>query len=366
MKRALPLIIIVLTVVFVAAGTIRKGESNSNSPEGAVQALFAHAKSSDWQGAFRYVANTSDINANDFRDDLAGRNGSLRTYSSLQSADTSVLHQNGNEALVRTALTYSSAVGPIHDTRDLKVVREGSDWKVAWPVDKQPKVPPQVIPVNYLRWDIVTRGANDDWGAQNVDAPKVRITSMNAVEKDGSTIILGEIVNEDTVPGFVTVNATLLGKDNSTIGEETSFDKMTHSLLPREVSPFRIDFPGVALKNVKSVRMQPNSMLVAASADPTIGVLHQRLENDSLGHKVLRGELINQSGQTVNIPHVIATWYDNSGKIIWVNDAYVDHALLPTTPQPFQIAVRDDVAPNVHTYRVTVNQYSSEKAGGGQ
>jgi hypothetical protein len=364
MKRALPLAIIVLTVIFVAAGTVRTNPARPDNPQGAVQALFEHAKARDWKGAFQYVANASNLSEPDFEGDLAGRNGSLRTYSALEKVDTSVLHESGNEALVRTALAYASAVGPVHDSTDLKVVREGSEWKVVWPVDPQPKVPPQVIPVNYLRWDVVTRGANDDWGAQNVDAPKVRITSMNAVEKAGGVVILGEIVNEDTVPGFVTVNATLIGKDNSTIGEETSFDKMTHTLLPKEVSPFRIDFPGVSLKNVKSVRMQPNSMLVAASADPTIGVLHQRLETDSLGHKVLRGELINQGGETVNIPHVLATWYDNSGKVIWVNDGYVDHALLPTTPQPFQVALRDDVAPSVQTYRVTVNQYSAEKPGG--
>jgi hypothetical protein len=364
MKRGLPIIIIVLTVAFIAAGSVRTSAAKPDTPDGAVKALFNQAKARDWKGAFEYVANASNISEPDFEGDLAGRNGSLRTYSSLDRVDTSVLHQNAGQALVRAALTYSSAVGPLHDSRDLKVVREGSDWRVVWPVDAQPRVPPQVIPVNYLRWDVVTRGANDDWGAQNVDAPKVRITSMNAVEKDGNVVILGEIVNEDTVPGFVTVNATLVGKDGSTLGEETSFDKMTHTLLPKEVSPFRIDFPGVPMKNVKSVRMQPNSMLVPASADPTIGVLHQRLETDASGRKVLRGELINQGGETVNIPHVLATWYDNSGKIIWVNDGYVDHALLPTTPQPFQIALRDDIAPHVQTYRVTVNEYSTEKPGG--
>jgi hypothetical protein len=36
----------------------------------------------------------------------------------------------------------------------------------------------------------------------------------------------------------------------------------------------------------------------------------------------------------------------------------VDHALLPQTPQPFAVGLPDDIAANVHTYRVTVNQYS--------
>ena len=162
-------------------------------------------------------------------------------------------------------MEYATAVGAFYDTRDLKVVKEDDSWKVEWPVVKEAKVPPQVIQVNYLRWDVITRGADDDWGAQNVEAPRVRIVSMNAIAQDNNTIIVGEIENEDTVPGFVSVGATLVGKDGNVLGEETSFDKISHTLLPKEISPFRIDFPErEAGQSVKSVRMQPNSMLVPA------------------------------------------------------------------------------------------------------
>ena len=132
-------------------------------------------------------------------------------------------------------------------------------------------------------------------------------------------------------------------------------------LLPKEVSPFRIDFHGVKLAKIKSVRMQPTALLVPASADPVMGVLHQRIEKDSLGRTVLKGEVINESGQTVNIPHVLATFYDNSGRVIWVTDGYVDQALLPQSPVPFSVAVNDELAKNIQTYRVTVNQYSLDR-----
>jgi hypothetical protein len=189
---------------------------------------------------------------------------------------------------------------------------------------------------------------------------------MNAQEKDlGSgkrgVVIMGEVANLDVVPGFVTINAVLYDKKGQAIAQETSFDEMSHTLLPKEVSPYRIDFPGVKLSQIQKVDIQPNALLVGASADPVIGVLHQRIEKDSRGHKVLRGELINQSGQTVNIPHVIATFYDEQGQVAWVNDAYVDHALQPQIPQPFQIEVRDDVPSN--KYRITVNQYSLDRPG---
>lgn len=362
MKRIIPIILVVLTAVLVAMATVHSNELKpATTPEGAVQELLDHARSRDFAGAFSYVAKSSNTDQPSFAKDFTGRDGSLRTYSSLQKFDTKVLHESDEQALVRANIEWSTAVGAFYDNRDLDVVREGNSWRVVWPVAKQPKVPPQVIPVNYLRWDIVTRGSDDDWGAQNVEAPRVRITSMNATERDGSTIVLGEIVNEDTVPGFVAVGATLIGKDGNPIGQETSFDKISHTLLPKEVSPFRIDFPGVKLSSVKSVRMQPNALLVPASADPVIGVLHQRIEKDARGRTVLKGEVVNQSGQTVNIPHVLATFYDNSGRVIWVSDGYVDQALLPETPVPFSVSVRDDLASNVQTYRVTVNQYSLDR-----
>lgn len=363
MKRILPIVILILTVVLIAMATIQPNRvsGGAKTPDGAVQALLAQVKAHDFKGAYSYVAHGSDADEAAFARDLSGRDGSLRTYSSLQKVDTKVLHQTDNEALVRANLEYATAVGAFYDTRDLKVVKEGDDWKVEWPVVQESKVPPQVIQNNFLRWDVITRGSDDDWGAQNVEAPRVRIVSMNAITQGNNTIVVGEIENEDTVPGFVSVGATLVGKDGNVLGEETSFDKISHTLLPKEISPFRIDFPNVKLASVKSVRMQPNSMLVPASADPVIGVMHQRVETDSRGRHVLKGELVNQSGSVVNIPHVLATYYDNGGKVIWVSDGYVDQALLPQTPVPFAVDLRDDLASNVHTYRVTVNEYMLDR-----
>ena len=173
-----------------------------------------------------------------------------------------------------------------------------------------------------------------------------------------NTIIVGEIENEDTVPGFVSVGATLVGKDGNVLGEETSFDKISHTLLPKEISPFRIDFPNVPLATVKSVRMQPNSMLVPASADPVIGALHQRLATDPRGRHVLKGDLVNESGKVVNIParagHLLRQcWQGHLGcrMVTWIRRcSRRRRCRLPWTCRP-------DLAAKVHNYRVTVNQY---------
>ncbi len=52
--------------------------------------------------------------------------------------------------------------------------------------------------------------------------------------------------------------------------------------------------------------MDEHATLVPASADRVIGVMNQKIDTGASGKAVLRGDLMNESGTTVNIPHVIA------------------------------------------------------------
>ena len=71
---------------------------------------------------------------------------------------------------------------------------------------------------------------------------------------------------------------------------------------------------------------------------------------------------MNQSGQVVNIPHVIATFYDGSGHVVWVSDGYVDRVLFPQTPEAFTVEIPGSVSAKVQSYHVVVNQYSLGKS----
>jgi hypothetical protein len=364
MKYPLALTLLFATIVLVAVGWLQTAKAagvtlrSQSTPEDAVQNLLRSVRERNWSKAQAQLQNSSQVDSSAFVYDLAGGDGSLRTYSTLEASEVSVLHQNADDALVRVKLNWSTAVGSVSDTRDLKVVRDGNDWKVVWPVSQVPKVPAQVMSVNYLRWDVVNRGPEGNWGTASIDPPKVRIISMNAVERPDSVIVMGEVVNEDTIPAYVNVNAALIDSKGAEFREEGSFDKVSHILLPSQVTPYRIDFPQLRLNQLKQVRMDAKVAAVPASADPVIGVMNQRLATDALGKKLLAGELMNQSGQTVNIAHVLATCYDDNGKVIWVSDGYVDRALLPMTPEAFAVDLPADVAAHVQRFRVMATQYT--------
>lgn len=368
----LALVLAIATVALIAIGTLWPNQSGSgvadpharliasaSSPEAAGNSLLEQIARRDWHSAYELLGNKGEFSENDFTRDLTGAYGSLRSYASLNRFDTQSLRASSDQAMIRAHMLWSSVVGTFEDSRDLRVVGNGSHWQVAWPLVKEAKVPPQVIPVNYLRWDVIYRGAQDDWGAQDVEAPHVRIVAMHPVDRAGEVIIMGEILNEDVVPAFVRVKATLLDNKGAAIASEDSFDRISHVLLPKQVSPFRIDFRNVQMSQVDSVRMQPSSNLVPASADPVIGIESQKL--NPVPDSSLSGQLVNQSGQVVNVAHVIATFYDGSGQIVWVADEYPSRALLPQTPVPFVISLPADVSAKAKTYRTVATSYVSSR-----
>jgi hypothetical protein len=365
MRRTLPVVfaaILIALLVLGAAGHSFNRVSTS-TPDGALHNFFELVKAKDYDAAFAMVSPDSGMDKWAFIREVAGNNGSLKTVSELSNAEIKVLKDSGDRAKLRARLQWSTAVGAMNEDRDLDMVKQGGEWRVIWPKPFEADTTVRTTKTDYLRWDVVTRGDSErEWGAQNVEPPRMRVISMNAIEKDGSVIILGEVVNEDTVPGFVTIDAALIDKNGQIFAQESSFDKISHTLLPKEVSPFRVDFPNTKLSSIKSVRLNPTTLLVPAFADPVIGVVNQKLEKDANGHMQLSGNLVNESGTPINIPHVLATYYDNAGRVIWVSDGYVQSALLPNSPVPFAVSLRDDIAPNVNSYRITVNHYSSDRS----
>ena len=356
------------TIALVAIGTMWPNKAaaafasgaefsgSAGTPQAAVQSLGEQIRAKAWERAYSSLANKGEFTEAQFRRDLTSGWPDLRTYATLNDFQIQPLHATDTDATIRFKMQWSTVVGPSTSSRDLHLVKNGSKWQVEWPIQKEPVVPPQVIPVNYLRWDVINRSAGDDWGAQDVEAPHVRIVDMHPVQRAEGLVLLGELLNEDVVPAYVSVTATLLSKDQKPIDTEGSFDEISHQLLPKQVTPFLIRFPNVTLSQVGSVRMTPFSTLISASADPVIEIQNEKLT--PAPDAALTGQLTNQSGQIANVAHVLGTFYDKSGQVVWVGDQYVDHALLPQTPVAFNIHIPEDLARKVSSERTVVATYS--------
>jgi len=358
-----------VTTILIVIGTIKPVPSalayasrdgreiaSSSTPEAALNNLGAEIRAQAWGKAYANLANKTQFTQEEFVRDLTGKYPCLRSSATLNNFEVFPLHATTDDAEARMKFYWSTSVGVLPDSRDLHLVRRGDRWEAEWPIQKEPTAPPQVIPVNYLRWDVIYRGAGDDWGAQDVESPHVRIIDMHPVERADGVFLLGELLNEDVVPAYVSVSATLLDKNHARLETEGSFDKISHLLLPKQVTPFLILFPNMSLSKVGSIRMTPFSTLIPASADPVIELDNERL--NPMPSPSLTGQLINQSGQVVNVAHVLGTFYDRNGQVVWVADQYIDRALVPQSPVSFDLHIPEDLAGKISSQRTVVSTYS--------
>lgn len=371
-KITIPATIFILTVVFVVLGYVVGDKlkvvgmltgstigqtAPAGTPAAAVQKFYGSIQRRDYDAAYSFIANKQDVDRESFQRDIKGTDGDLRTLAQLNDFEMQQLAKEGDEAKVHANLQWATAVGAYYESRDLKVVNTKSGWQIEWSPAKEVRVPPQVVAVNYPRWDLIRPDSAGPLANTKLGTPKVRILSQQVAQDADNVIVFGEVVNEDTQPAFVGVKGVLVGDGGKVLGDENSFDAISHQLLPQEKSPFRIDFPGVNRDAVKNIKLTLNSSVIPASGDPIVSVRDTKLEGAEAGRKVLKGELLNQSGTAINIPEVLAAYYDAAGKIVWVDHTYMNRALQPQTPLPFALSLPEQVAGEVSTYNVRVNSY---------
>jgi len=180
---------------------------------------------------------------------------------------------------------------------------------------------------------------------------------MNAVDSAEGAVVMGEVTNEDTVPAFVTVNATLVDGAGNPIDDESSFDKSPPFCCPNKSPRTAFDFPNLNLKNVKNVHMDVRQLWSRHPADPVIGVMNQKIDTDPQGKSVLRGDLLNQSGQTVNIRTSSPASTTTTARSCGYRMAYVDRALLPLSSEPFAVELPKTYRRRCTVFHVVVNQF---------
>src|SRR5579864_3344055 len=158
MKRALPLIIVLVAVtvvlifigltgagrstgtVGIAAGSALPGFSaRADTPEQALSNFLLDVQRRNWDRAFSSVERTSDtVTEPAFIQEWTGTNGGLRSFSNLERYEARPLHATDSDAQMRVRMHWTTPVGPVQDVRDFHLVHSGDNWKVVWDENPPP------------------------------------------------------------------------------------------------------------------------------------------------------------------------------------------------------------------------------------
>ena len=175
----------------------------------------------------------------------------------------------------------------------------------------------------------------------------------------------GEVMNTDVDPADVTVTAYMYDDKSELLTWYNAGAGMMHKLFPLEITPFRVDFEGVAglaLKDaVARLDFTPDDFWGYSLPEGTTlghfdtfakGVVTQHDLNRQVGVQSiaitstaqgiqLSGILFNEGLQEAIIPHLLVTLYDDAGEAIWVDHFYLPQSIRPQRILPFSVKLTE-------------------------
>lgn len=296
------------------------------------------------------------------------QSGLVASYAKLENVETSVLLDEAAHKEIRADVRYITALSYYTDTVDFTL---NLLPQTGWVIEPQPvdvRVPPEQFQrqtgVDYLSAGRrrVSSAVTDF--ADVLDRPELEILSADLLmDGNGRFSLVGELINTDVDPADVTVTGLIYDDEGELLTWYNAGAGMIHKILPLEITPFRIDFEGVAglalEEAAESLSFAPGTMWdyllptdvqlgrfdVFAKAVVTgrdlgrsLGVQHLAVVETGDG-LALQGELINSGLDEAVIPHLLVTLYDETGQVLWVDHHFLREGVRSQRSLPFRVPV---------------------------
>ncbi|MCB0020588.1 MAG: hypothetical protein KDE09_22500, partial [Anaerolineales bacterium] len=357
---------ILLSIVFVSVVALAVDvQRRVRDPIGQVEAYYDDLDFRRMQAAYDRLDPESRPSFDQYLLELSVLNGLVASYGKLDSIRVSVVAEEEQRMVVDAELTLVTALSYYTDTNRLELVKRDDTWYIV-PEEGELAIPPDQF---YRRGTVAWHSAGrrrvtteTTAFADVLDRPEIQILSSRLVYVDGRYHIVGELINIDVDPADLTVRGILF--DN--MGEEITWYNASlgiiHKLLPKEVTPFRITFEGVAGAAIADMNtagefdpaafspapidrevaeFQVYSTALVTTHDLNRDVTAQDIQvvADGAGGYALTGRLLNTGTQEATIPHVFVTYYDENDRVVWVDDYFLEGAVRTQRLQPFTLAL---------------------------
>ena len=178
--------------------------------------------------------------------DISVTGGMVASYGKLNNVRVKVLTSEPEQVTVAAETDWVTSLSTYHTTQHLTLMLRSGQWYIEPdPVDIT--VPPEEF-FGVVRLAGSRPAAAPPPGLRRdiLDRPELQVISARLVKHAGRYSVVGELINTDSDPADVTVTAFLDDAEGAELSHYNAQEAMMHKLLPKEVTPFRVDFEGVA------------------------------------------------------------------------------------------------------------------------
>ncbi len=323
-----------------------------NSKDNVVNAYFNALDFKEFSKAYTFFHHNNKPELEEYLIQLSLEDGMLASYTKLKNLEISYTETIESKTFAHIKANWDSSVKSYTSYHSFELVKEAEKWFINYPYEKSIIPPNQYFNTPSIDWKNQGRRSvviDQTDRRDELDRPEVFISEANLIRKDTAIYLVGMIVNTDNVPAYITINGVLLDENNDKILDYNCRDIAKFRLMPKESTPFRIDFQdaykqtfifnesnAIKLEDPSGFLLNVKSMVTDEQMYTHYGINNIKLSDDSIS-----GELINSGTKEISIPQILTTYYNHDQKLIWVEPKYLDSGVRPQRSKSFEFANED-------------------------
>jgi hypothetical protein len=336
----------------------------ARTPQAVVQAYYDDLDFRRFGAAYARLDPQRRPTFEDYLLAQTSQGGLVASYGKLDSVRTRLLSRAAGQVVVQADTRWLTALAVYPSRREHTLVQRDGRWYIV-PAAADIAPPPD----QFFRQGGVTWHAQQPPPAPSaahpttaaIDRPTLAVRSARLVYANGRYGVVGELRNTDMYPADVTVTATLFDAQGAELTRYNAQTVMRHKLLPQESTPFRIDFEGVAgaaltdaddtgtfvpgaftpptlERPIASFAVVARAVTTEHAPGRSIAAQHMQARYTE-GQVMLHGELLNNGTTEATIPQLLLAYYDAQGRVAWVEEHFIEHAIAPQQGVPFRVAL---------------------------
>lgn len=310
--------------------------NHQSNPENLALAYFDALDFKNFDEAYALLDPNTKPEFDQFMLELSVEDGILASFSKLDSINFNV-DKTKKEAKVIVDANWVTSLHEYQSQHQLNMIKRNSKWYLT--KDEFEKNIPtsqffSLPDLNFKNQGRRRAKINTTDKEDVLDRPEVHVIQSQLISKQDQFHVVGSIQNIDNVPTFVSIEAILYDEKGNEIDKGKAGHLLVHDLMPKETSPYRIDFTN------GPYYYEPVEVVLFVRTLATDKELYKFHGVKSLSEKngsQLRGHLLNYGTNEINIPQIINAQYDNDHTIYWVDHEFLEKGIRPQRKKPFEI-----------------------------
>lgn len=329
------------------------------SPENVVKAYYDALDFKEFEKAHSYINPKNNLTIAQYMLEISSTDGLLSSYAKLDAIETVITKKTDSLATVTVHTKWITPLEKIEKTAYKTVVKRNNKWFLEAETPEADLPPDQLFTANktsYFNHGRRRITTEQTYHEDVLKQPVLEIISATLVQRNGHYAIVGEVQNIDNVPADVVLKGTLYNDENVALATYNAKYHMKHKLMPKEKTPFRINFEGIAWSKTQDsipktfnpdeftpvdFTEAPTKFNLQAAGNVSGSDLYKNmvLNNVQVTSETINGNLFNSGLQEITVPQLLVSYYNEHQQLLWVDHQFLDEGIRQQRQQAFRYTI---------------------------